>query len=194
MLHHRHREQDVEASVRDAERYGEPVRSLFVSTKSISLRQDTDIADERGEVAYHTTTKPLSLKDKTDVTDAQGAQVAHIERKVLTLHEYHRVEMADGRTFDVSNELLHLVRDTVSITELGWHLHGNVAALSFELVDENADIIAVIGQRSGPATDRYCVDIYQGEFEAEVVAILVVLQHTMRDREAAATSFATSTS
>lgn len=192
--HHRDCEQGSEAIVRSDCQPDQAVRSLFFPTRFGSLRKDTDIVDEHGKVVYHSTSRPISLKDKTDVTDARGAQVAHIERRVLTLHEYHRVEMADGRTFDVTCEIAQPASDVMSINEAGWQLRGNIAALDFEIVDAEEGVIAVVGRGHVPVADLHRADIRRKEFEAEVVALLIVLQHTLRDREAVPVIRATPTS
>ena len=180
----RFREAGEQANVNNVERFGEPVRSLFTTSKVISLHRHTDITDEHEQVVYHAQTKFPSLHDKTDVLDASGNRVAHIERKLLTLHERHFVTMENGTSFQISNELFHIVRDITNIEGLGWQLRGNIAALNFELYDERDQVIAVISQKFLSLHDKYCVDIYQPEHEQAVVAILVTLQHMIKDREA----------
>ena len=180
----RFREAGEQANVNNVERFGEPVRSLFTTSKVISLHRHTDITDEHEQVVYHAQTKFPSLHDKTDVLDASGNRVAHIERKLLTLHERHFVTMENGTSFQISNELFHIVRDITNIEGLGWQLRGNIAALNFELYDEREQVIAVISQKFLSLHDKYCVDIYKPEAEQIVVAILVTLQHMMKDREA----------
>ena len=180
----RFREAGEQANVNNVERFGEPVRSLFTTSKVISLHKHTDITDEHEQVVYHAQTKFPSLHDKTDVLDASGNRVAHIERKLLTLHERHFVTMENGTSFQISNELFHIVRDITNIEGLGWQLRGNIAALNFELYDEREQVIAVISQKFLSLHDKYCVDIYQPEHEQAVVAILVTLQHMIKDREA----------
>ena len=189
----RFREAGEQANVNNVERFGEPVRSLFTTSKVISLHKHTDITDEHEQVVYHAQTKFPSLHDKTDVLDAAGNRVAHIERKLLTLHERHFVTMENGTSFQISNELWHLVRDITNIEGLGWQLRGNIAALNFELYDEREQVIAVISQKFLSLHDKYCVDIYQPEHEQAVVAILVTLQHMIKDREARS-SFSSSSS
>ena len=189
----RFREAGEQANVNNVERFGEPVRSLFTTSKVISLHRHTDITDEHEQVVYHAQTKFPSLHDKTDVLDASGNRVAHIERKLLTLHERHFVTMENGTSFQISNELFHLVRDITNIEGLGWQLRGNIAALNFELYDEREQVIAVISQKFLSLHDKYCVDIYQPEHEQAVVAILVTLQHMIKDREARS-SFSSSSS
>ncbi len=181
----RFREAGEQANVNNVAEYGEPVRSLFTTSKVFTLHKKTDITDEREQMVYHSETKFPSLHDKTDITDAQGNHVAHIERKFWTLHERHFVTMADGTRFELANELWHIVRDITNIEGLGWQLRGNIAALNFQLYDSREQVIAVIGQKMFSIHDKYCIDIYQPEHEAAAVAILVTLQHMIRDRQSA---------
>ncbi len=142
--YHRFREAGEEANVNNVQEYGQPVRSLFTTSKVFTIHKKTDITDEQENVVYRSWTKFPSLHDKTDITDAAGNQVAHIERKFFTLHERHFITMADGTSFQLSNELWHLIKDISNIEGLGWVLRGNIAALNFQLWDEHDQIIAVI--------------------------------------------------
>ena len=186
--YHRFREAGEEANINNVEKYGQPVRSLFTTSKVFTLHKATDITDEQENVVYHSSTKFPSLHDKTDITDASGKQVAHIERKFFTLHERHFITMADGTSFQLSNELWHIVKDISNIEGLGWVLKGNIAGLNFQLYDGQENIIAVISQKLISLHDKYCIDIYRAEEEEKVVAILVTLQHMIKDREAASSA------
>lgn len=186
--YHRFREAGGEANIKNVQMFGEPVRSLFTTTKVFTLHHHIDITNEQEEAVYEANTKFPSIHDKTDITDADGKQVAHIERKLLTLHERHFVKMADGTAFEMSNELFHIVKDITNIEGLGWQLRGNIAGLNFELYDEQNRIIAVIGQKMLSIHDKYCIDIYQPDEQDKTVAILVTLQHMIKDREAVSVS------
>ncbi len=191
---HRFREAGEAANVNNIDRFGEPAKSLFTTSKVFTLHHKIDITDAGENVVYHAETKFPSLHDKTDITDALGNQVAHIERKFFTLHERHFVTMADGTSFEVSNELFHLIKDVTNIEGLGWQLRGNILGLNFELYDQYGDIIAVIAQKMLSIHDKYCIDIYKPEYEKNVVAILITLQHMIKDRENAADSSSSSSS
>lgn len=186
--YHRYREAGEQANVNNVARFGEPHHSLFTTSKVFSLHRHIDITDAQERVVYSADTKFLSIRDKTDVTDAEGNLIAHIERKVFTLHERHFVDMADGTRFEISTELFHLIKDIANIEGLGWQLRGNIAALNFELYDREDNIIAVISQKMISLHDKYCIDIYRPEAEHPVIAILVTLQHMIRDRENASAS------
>ena len=191
--HLRYREAGQEANVNNVERFGTPRRSLFTSTKLFTLRHHIDITDADGALVYQANTKILTLHDTTDLTDAQGRQVAHITRKLLSLHARHFITMADGTAFELSRELLHIYNDVMNLEGLGWQLRGNVFGLNFELYDAQGGIIAVISQKFISLHDKYCIDVYRPEYEAIVAAILVTLQHMIRDRQnASASSYSSS--
>lgn len=183
--YHRFREAGESANVNNVERFGEPVRSLFTSTKVFTLHHHIDITDNCDTVVYQSNSKFISIHDKTVVTDVRGNQVAYIWRKFFTLHERHFVTMDDGTEFELSNEIFHIYKDITNIEGLGWQLRGNMFGLNFELYDEEGRVIAVIGQKMISLHDKYCIDIYQPEHEKKIIAILVALQHMMRDRAAA---------
>ena len=192
--YHRFREAGEPANVNNVARFGEPDHSLFTSSKVFTLHRHIDITDAQERVVYEANTAFPSLHDKTDITDAEGRQVAHIERKFFSLHQRHFVTMADGERFEISTELLHLVKDINNIEGLGWQLRGNVLGLNFELYDRDERIIAVIGQKMLSLHDKYCIDIYRPEYEDRVIAILVTLQHMIRDREASSSASSSSSS
>ena len=94
--YHRYREAGEEANVNNVEKFGEPSRSLFTSTKILNFHHEIEITDENENIVYRSYSKFLSFHDKTDVTDASGKEVAHIERKFFTIRERHFVTMADA--------------------------------------------------------------------------------------------------
>ncbi len=192
--YHRYREVGESANVNNVERFGEPHHSLFTTSKIFTLHRHIDIVDANDRVVYQADTKFPSLHDKTDVKDASGALVAHIERKFFSLHQRHYITMADGKYFELSNELFHIYKDINNLEGLGWQLRGNIFGLNFEIYDQDESVIAVIGQKLLSIHDKYCVDIYRPELENYVVAILITLQHMIRDREAMSSSFSSSSS
>ena len=184
--YHRFREAGEQANVNNVERFGEPKRSLFTSSKVFTVHHHIDITDGDDNVVYQANSKFWTLHDRTTIIDAQGNQVAYFWRKFFTLHARHFIEMADGTKFQISNELWHIVKDISNIEGLGWQLRGNIAGLNFELYDDEGGIIATISQKLISLHDKYCIDIYQPEHEKTCVTILITLQHMMKYRAAAA--------
>ena len=181
--HFRYRESGESANVNNVNEFGMPKRSLFTSTKLMSFHHQIDVTDEYENVVYRSKSKAFSFHDKTDIVDASGNHVAHMEQKLFSFHDIHYVTMADGTRFELSNELFHMVKDIFNIKGLDWRLEGNIWGLNFRLFDRDGSIIAVISQKFMSLHDKYCIDVYKTEYEAIVVAILIILQHIIRDRE-----------
>ena len=179
----RFREAGEPVNINNLEEFGEPEYSLFTSTKVFSLHHRIEITDEQGFVRYNVETKFPSLHDKTYITDAQGDDVAYIHRKLFTLHARHFIDMADGLSFEMATEWWHIIKDIMNIEGLAWQLRGNILGLNFQLYDQNGEIAALISQKAISLHDKYCIDIYQPDYEKVVVAILVTLQHMMSDRQ-----------
>jgi uncharacterized protein YxjI len=192
--YHRFHEEGEQANVNNVERFGEPVKSLYTSSKVFSLHHRIEVTDDAGQVVYRAESKAISLHDRTQIFDAQENLVAKMWKKILTLHERHFIEMADGTNFQLSNELWHLLKDVTNVEGLGWQLRGNIMALNFELYDADGSVIAVIGQKMFSLHDKYCIDIYKPEHEQKVIAILITLQHMIRDRENRASASSSSSS
>lgn len=180
---HRYREAGQEANVNNVEKFGQPCLSLFSTSKVFTLHHHIDITDKNEQIIYQSETKFPSLHDTTDIKTTSGEQIAHIERKLFTFHERHFITMADGKYFELSNEIFHIIKDITNIEGLGWQLRGNTLALNFELYDSYENIIAVISQKMFSIHDKWCVDIYKKEHEKTVIAILIALQHMIKDRE-----------
>ena len=192
--YHRFHEEGEQANVNNVERFGEPVKSLYTSSKVFSLHHRIEVTDDAGQVVYRAESKAISLHDRTQIFDAQDNLVAKMWKKLFTLHERHFIEMADGTNFQLSNELWHLIKDVTNVEGLGWQLRGNIMALNFELYDADGSVIAVIGQKMFSLHDKYCIDIYKPEHEQKVIAILITLQHMIRDRENRASASSSSSS
>ena len=185
---HRYREAGEDANVNNVAAFGTPSRSLFTSSKVFSMHHRIEITDDAENVVYRAQSKAISLHDKTDIFDVSGNNVAHIEKKVFSLHQRHFVTMSDGLSFELSNEIFHLIKDITNIEGLGWQMRGNILGLNFEIYDGNDSVIAVIAQKLLSIHDKYCIDIYKPEHEKTVVAILITLQHMIKDREKASSS------
>lgn len=180
---HRYREAGEGMNYNNLEEFGEPAYSLFTSSKVFSLHHKIDVTDEKGILKYHAETKFPSLHDRTYISDAHGHLISYVYRKFFTLHERHFIEMESGLSFEMATEWFHIIKDIMNIEGLAWQLRGNILGLNFQLYDQNGDVVALISQKMLSLHDKYCIDIYQPDYEEVVVTILITLQHMMNDRE-----------
>ena len=180
---HRYREAGEGMNYNNLEEFGEPAYSLFTNSKVFSLHHKIDVTDEKGILKYHAETKFPSLHDRTYISDAHGHLISYVYRKFFTLHERHFIEMESGLSFEMATEWFHIIKDIMNIEGLAWQLRGNILGLNFQLYDQNGEIVALISQKMLSLHDKYCIDIYQPDYEEVVVTILITLQHMMNDRE-----------
>ncbi len=174
--------------------YGEPAKSLYISTRVFSLHQDTDITDDNDNVIYHSKTKFWTLHDRTEITNVNGVFVSKMHSKLFSFHERRYITMANGVEFQLSNELWHIIKDITDIEGLDWKLEGNILGLNFTIKDDEGHILAYVGQKVLSMHDMYSIDIYDVSKEAEIVTIVIGLQHMMRDRAVASSSASSSSS
>ena len=167
---------------------GEPSYFLYTALKLGELHSRIDITDEDGKLKYYTKSSIVTIKGKTDIMDADGNVIAHLEKKPISLHEKHYITMADGRSFTMSNELFHIVKDVTNIEGLGWQLRGNIIGLTFNLVDQNGQPVAKVGKRMVSIHNKFSIGIYQPEQEQVVVAIVIQLEKMLEARAESASS------
>lgn len=183
LTHQRYSGPGEAADIRNKETYGDPAKSLYTSSEVFTLHHRIEITDDAGNALYRAETQFPSIHDKTDIYTADGRHVAYFERKLLTLHEIHYVDMDNGKSFTLSNELLHLIKDVTNIEGLGWVIDGNIIQLNFTIKDEKGELLAVVSQKAFSIHDKFAIDIYKPEYEEEIVALVITLQHMIKDRE-----------
>ena len=174
--------------------FGTPVKTLYTSSKILTLHKHIDITDENENIVYQSRSKLLTLHDRTKITAADGSPVADMHSKLISLHERHFIEMADGKDFTIASEFWHIAKDVIRIEELGWTINGHILQMNYYISDEKGDVIGVVGEKVLSLHDKFCIDIYQPQYEKEVVAILVTLIHMLQDRRRSASSSSSSSS
>ena len=162
--------------------YGEPVYSLYTARDLTDIHWRINVTDEQEQLKYYTKSSFFQLKGETDIMDAEDRVIAHLEKKPFSLHEIHYVQIANGQEITLSNELFHIVDDITNIEELGWQMRGNFISLHFNLVDQNEQPLATVSRKMVSLHDKYCIGIYQPQYEDVIVAIVIQLEKMLEDR------------
>ena len=162
--------------------YGEPVYSLYTARDLTDIHWRINVTDEQEQLKYYTKSSFFQLKGETDIMDAEDKVIAHLEKKPFSLHEIHYVQMANAQEITLSNELFHIVDDITNIEELGWQMRGNFISLHFNLVDQNEQPLATVSRKMVSLHDKYCIGIYQPQYEDVIVAIVIQLEKMLEDR------------
>ena len=157
---------------------------LRISSKLGSLlRNKIDVLDAHDNVVFRVHSKAVSMTDQTFIEDAAGNEVATIKAKLVSIHGTYEVAMADGVSFELSQELFRL-RDVVRIDALGWTLRGkNVLGFDFDICDERGGIVARAHREALSLRDTYVVDVLDRSHTDEIVAVFVVMKHLVERRQ-----------
>ena len=164
--------------IRNYNDYGEPAKSLYTSRYLFSFHKDIDVTDDNDNLVYHSSSKLFSFTNETTITDAQDRVVASIEKKLFSLHSIHYIDVG-GKSFELSKDLFRLLDMKFTIDELGWTLQGDFSNLNFVLYNNQERVIAVVGQKLFSMRDKYCIDLYDVNEEATVVAIVITLENML---------------
>ena len=165
--------------IRNYNDYGEPAKSLYTSRYLFSFHKDIDVTDDNDNLVYHSSSKLFSFTNETTITDAQDRVVASIEKKLFSLHSIHYIDVVGGKSFELSKDLFRLLDMKFTIDELGWTLQGDFSNLNFVLYNNQERVIAVVGQKLFSMRDKYCIDLYDVNEEATVVAIVITLENML---------------
>jgi len=165
--------------IRNYNDYGEPAKSLYTSRYLFSFHKDIDVTDDNDNLVYHSSSKLFSFTNETTITDAQDRVVASIEKKLFSLHSIHYIDVVGGKSFELSKDLFRLLDMKFTINELGWTLQGDFSNLNFVLYNNQERVIAVVGQKLFSMRDKYCIDLYDVNEEATVVAIVITLENML---------------
>ena len=157
---------------------------LRISSKLGSLlRNKIDVLDAHDNVIFRVYSKAVSMTDHTFIEDAEGHEVADIKARLVSLHDTYEVKMADGVSFEVSQELFH-VRDVARVEGLGWELRGkNVLGFDFDVYDKRGAVVARAHREALSLRDTYVVDVMDRASTDEVVALFVVMKHVIERRQ-----------
>ena len=163
--------------------YGTPEKRLYTTTKVLTQNHIINITDADYEEAYRSWSEFPSLADRTEVTRADGALVARLEKGPLSIAGSYSVQMEDGAGFLVSGGMINASVGETTVNELGWRLYGKFMDLQFVIYDEDGAVIAAVGKIYVPDGSKYSVDIFAPEHEEKIIAILVAVQHMVRERQ-----------
>ena len=166
-------------------RHRQKQKALITGEPQLVLDCNVTVTDENDNVVYHSSSKLFSFTNETTITDAQDRVVASIERKLFSLHSIHYIDVVGGKSFELSKDLFRLLDMKFTIDELGWTLQGDFTNLNFVLYNNQERVIAVVGQKLFSMRDKYCIDLYDVNEEATVVAIVITIENMLMARRSA---------
>lgn len=163
---------------------------LHLKSKILTMHHEIDFFDENDNQVYEVRSKAISIHDKTTIKNANGEEIANIHRKVISIHDTYFVDMADGTSFELRTEILHLFKEIIDIEALGWTIHGNFLEHDYRIEDASGNLLASAHKKWMAVHEKYAIEIEDESKVDLIVAVYVVLEHIITMHEAEATNAA----
>jgi uncharacterized protein YxjI len=146
--------------------------------RMISIGDDYNIQNDRGERVYHLDGKALRVRKTIRFEDADGHELYKIQEKMLHVRDSMEIEDADGhRAAMVQKAMIAPFRERWVIkTEDGpeMKIQGNIVDHEYT-IERDGDKVAEVSKRWFRVADTYGVEVLPGENDALILAATAVV-------------------
>ena len=155
---------------------------FIVKQRILSLSDSFVIKNENGQPAYQVEGKLFSFGDKLTLYDISNQKRIYIEQKLFKfLPEYHFFEQ--GRRVAVVKKEFTFFKPQFNIESESGHytVEGNFLAYNFRIL-KNGIAVARVDKAFLAFRDTYSVEISPGEDQGFLLAVCIVIDQTLHDR------------
>ncbi len=149
----------------------------------ISIGEDFDITDERGEPAFHVDGKVLRIRETFVMTDMQGREVATIREKKLALRDSMNILRGGETIATIRKAWFAPFRDKFDIDVHG----GDDMTAQGDILDHEYEIrrggatVATISKRWFSIRDTYGIETASGADDGLILAVAVAIDEMAHD-------------
>ncbi len=146
--------------------------------RMLSIGDDYDIQNERGERVYKLDGKALRIRKTILFKDADGRELAKIQERMLHLKDSMEIEGPDG------HRLAMVKKAMVDPLRARWHIkvedapdlhvQGNIVDHEYR-IERDKDLVAEVSKRWFRVRDTYGVEVAPGENDVLILAVTAVL-------------------
>ena len=149
-----------------------------------SFGDDFAITDQDGAPVYRIDGKAFSWGDKLSFQDMNGRELAFISQKLLTLMPRYEIQV-DGKVFaEVKKEFSwfkkKFVLDVPGPND--YEIDGSFWAHEYTF-QRRGKAVATVSKKMFAWTDRYGVDILEGEDVVSILAACIVIDQVLHDSD-----------
>jgi uncharacterized protein YxjI len=148
-----------------------------IRERLLHLGEDSDIADETGQLVLHVDGKVLSLSDRLVLQDPAGREVGQVHRKLAALRPVYEITIGGKPVAEVRKHLFTPFgeRFTINVHGTGeMELNGDLLSHEFT-IDRDGQTVATISKRWLSLTASYAVDVAPGEDDVLILASVLAL-------------------
>ena len=155
---------------------------FIIKQKILSLSDSFVIHDERNTPIYKVVGKLFAFGDQLTIYDMDNREQVYIQQKIFKLlPEYHLFEQ--GQKVAVVKKVFTFFKPRFNIdSNLGRYIvEGNLLAHNFRILKDSV-VVARVDKAFFAFNDTYAVDIVDGEDYSLLLAICIIIDQTLHDR------------
>ena len=163
---------------RQERRFDQEAMRYQMRERMISIGDDYTIENDRGERVYKLDGKALRIRKTIVFKDMDGRELAKIQERMLHIKDSMEIEGPDGnRIAIVKKALITPLRERWIIkVEDGQDLdvHGNIVDHEYQ-IERDGVKVAEVSKRWFRVRDTYGVEVFPGEDDVLILAIVAVI-------------------
>jgi len=155
----------------------------MMQQRLLSIGEDFDIVDERGNAVYRVDGKVLRLRETFVIEDPQGREVATIREKKLSLRDSMNILRGGTPIATIRKARFTPFRDRFTIDVRDGEdmvAQGDILDLEYD-IHRGGQTVARVSKQWYTFTDTYGIEIAPGEDEGLILAIAVAIDEIAHD-------------
>lgn len=155
----------------------------LIRQKIFSFGDNFTIRDEYEQDRYIVRGKVLSFGDKLKLEDLNGNELFYIEQKLFKFLPEYYIYAGGQQMAMVKKQLSFFTPKFIIDSVYGtYDMRGNVFAYDFQIYKDGR-IVAAISKKWFAFSDSYGVEIEDGEDQAFLLALTIVIDQVMHDKK-----------
>lgn len=154
---------------------------FIIKQKVFTLGDNFTIKDDRGVERFMVKGQLFSLGDKLRIYDMTGQELIYIEQKILRFLPEYKIYYLGRPMATIKKEFTFLKpRFNIQSERDNYTIVGNFLALNFSIFKNNRKI-ASISKSWISWGDTYTIDILEGENQAFILALVIIIDQVLHD-------------
>lgn len=155
---------------------------LFIREKLVSMHNRYFIYNEQEEQVYELVSECLSIKNKTRLLDMSGNELLYVEQELFHLKPVYLLYI-NGNHVGTVKKVNFIGRPKYEVSELSYHVQGDLFSTSFEITDANGNLIASATRKLISIGDKYQLEILDEKNYIYILGILITIINVIDDSQ-----------